>query len=395
MKTKTIAAAYLAAATILLLGLEVRWPIHSVAETPWLTKIQSTAAPAVAPPLAGVSEIKRLNNTFTELANSVSASVVSIYTKSGVKPELKNRRGPNTPQDDFELYFGIPLRQYPMPPRESLGSGFVINAKEGYIVTNSHVVRMNGKNADEIIVKFAGEENSKGHLAKVIGSDEITDVALIQLIEKREGLKELPLGDSGQSKVGEWVLAIGNPYGHTHTVTQGIVSAQGRSLDGARNEFLQTSASINPGNSGGPLINMDGEVIAINTAIDPRAQGIGFAIPINTAKRAIEQLATKGKVARAWMGIAIEDVTEDIAGYMKLKTPEGVLVREVMPNQPASSAGMEPYDVITKINGEPVKNVRDLYRTVEKLEIGQSANIEVLRANQAKSLKVRFQEQPT
>lgn len=395
MKTKTIAAAYFAAATLLLLGLEVRWPIHSVAETPWSTKVQSTLASPVAPPLTGVSEIKRLNTTFTELANSVSASVVSIYTKSGVKPALKNRRGPNTPQDDFELYFGIPLRQYPMPPRESLGSGFVINAKEGYIVTNSHVVRMNGKNADEIIVKFAGEENSKGHLAKVIGSDEITDVALIQLIEKREGLKEIPLGDSGQSKVGEWVLAIGNPYGHTHTVTQGIVSAQGRSLDGARNEFLQTSASINPGNSGGPLINMDGEVIAINTAIDPRAQGIGFAIPINTAKRAIEQLATKGKVARAWMGIAIEDVTEDIAGYMKLKTPEGVLVREVMPNQPASSAGMEPYDVITKINGEPVKNVRDLYRTVEKIEVGQSANIEVLRANQAKSLKVRFQEQPS
>jgi serine protease Do len=256
-------------------------------------------------------------------------------------------------------------------------------------------VRMNGKNADEIIVKFAGEEDSKGHLAKVIGSDEITDVALIQLIEKREGLKEIPLGDSAKSKVGEWVLAIGNPYGHTHTVTQGIVSAQGRSLDGARNEFLQTSASINPGNSGGPLINMDGEVIAINTAIDPRAQGIGFAIPINTAKRAIDQLASKGKVARAWMGIAIEDVSEDIAGYMKLKSPEGVLVREVMPNQPAASAGMEPYDVITKINGEPVKNVRDLYRTVEKLEVGQSANIEVLRANQSKSLKVRFMEQPS
>ena len=140
---------------------------------------------------------------------------------------------------------------------------------------------------------------------------------------------------------------------------------------------------------------MDGEVIAINTAIDPRAQGIGFAIPINTAKRAIEQLASKGKVARAWMGIAIEDVSEDIAGYMKLKNPEGVLVREVMPNQPAASAGMEPYDVITKINGEPVKNVRDLYRTVEKLEVGQSANIEVLRANQSKSLKVRFMEQPS
>jgi serine protease Do len=282
-----------------------------------------------------------------------------------------------------------------MPPRESLGSGFVINAKEGYIVTNSHVVRIGGKNADEIVVKFAGEENSKGHLAKVIGTDEISDVALIQLVDKRDGLKEIPLGDSSASKVGEWVLAVGNPYGHTHTVTQGIVSAQGRSLDGARNEFLQTSASINPGNSGGPLINMDGEVIGINTAIDPRAQGIGFAIPINTAKRAIDQLATKGKVARAWMGIAIEDVSEDIAGYMKLKNPEGVLVREVMPNQPADSAGMEPYDVITKINGEPVKNVRDLYRTVEKLEAGQSASVEVLRANQAKSLKVKFIEQPS
>ncbi len=396
---KQITAAALVAAAAIAMGVEVRLPGQAKADTPWLTKVAETSvakSAALPPPPAGVSEVKRMNETFSELAGGVSPSVVNIYTKIGMKPAFKKGM-PRSPHDELEQYFGFPFGsgRYPMPPRESLGSGFVINAKEGYIVTNSHVVRMAGKNADEILVKFAGEENGKGHLAKVIGADEVSDVALLQLVQKRDDLKAVPLGDSDKSKVGEWVLAVGNPYGHSHTVTQGIVSAQGRSLDGARNEFLQTSASINPGNSGGPLINMYGEVIGINTAIDPRAQGIGFAIPINVAKRAIDQLASKGKVVRAWMGIAIEDVNEDIAGYMKLKSPEGVLVREVMPNQPADAAGMEPYDVITKINGEPVKNVRDLYKSVEKLEAGQSASVEVLRSNQAKSLKVRLTEQPS
>jgi serine protease Do len=404
MKTKIMSAASLAAALFFIgMGVEVRWPAKAKADVPWITAAATTTVPSppsttAAVPPAGINEIKLMNQTFSDLATRVSSSVVSIYSKSGMQPKL--RKGmPGTPQDDFEMYFGFPFGgggQYPLPPRESLGSGFVINAQEGYIVTNSHVVRMAGKNADEIMVKFAGEdENQKGHQAKVIGADEVSDVALLQLVEKRSDLKAIPLGDSDNSKVGEWVLAVGNPYGHSHTVTQGIVSAQGRNLDGARNEFLQTSASINPGNSGGPLINMDGEVIGINTAIDPRAQGIGFAIPINVAKRSIDQLASKGKVARAWMGIAIEDVNEDIAGYMKLKNPEGVLVREVIPNQPAASAGMEPFDVITKINGETIKNTRDLYRQVEKLEVGQSASIEVLRSNQAKNLKVKLTEQPS
>lgn len=416
MKTKATTAALFAAALFFIgMGVEVRWPAKAKADVPWITKTLKAAesipnaipvaatvippsVPPQAPPPAGIQEIKLMNQTFSELASRVSESVVSISTKTGMTPKLR-KGGPRTPQDDFEQYFGFPFGgpgQFQMPPRESLGSGFVINAEEGYIVTNAHVVRMAGKDADEILIRFAGEdENGKGHQAKVIGADEISDVALLQLVEKRKDLKAIPLGDSASSKVGEWVLAVGNPYGHSHTVTQGIVSAQGRNLDGARNEFLQTSASINPGNSGGPLINMDGEVIGINSAIDPRAQGIGFAIPINVAKRSIDQLATKGKVVRAYMGIAIEDINEDIAGYMKLKNPEGVLVREVMPNQPAATAGMEPFDVITKINGTEIKNTRDLYRTVEKLEAGQSASIEVLRSNQAKNLKVKLVEQPT
>ncbi|NJL25189.1 MAG: trypsin-like serine protease [Calothrix sp. SM1_5_4] len=270
----------------------------------------------------------------------------------------------------------------------------MINSKEGYVVTNSHVVRMAGRNADEIMVKLNGEENSKGHPARIIGVDEVTDVALLKLDSPPPGLKQVPLGDSDKTKVGELVLAIGNPYGHTNSVTQGIVSALGRSLEGARAEFMQTSASINPGNSGGPLINMDGEVIGINTAIDPRAQGIGFAIPINGAKNVIEQLAAKGKVTRAWMGVVIQDVSEDIARYMRLKSSSGVLVKEVVKNQPADLAGVEVLDVITRIDGREVKNTRDLYRYIDQLEAGKTATLEVSRDNRTRTLQIRFGESP-
>lgn len=374
------------------LVLAISSPAYAV-DVPWFTRVSEPSPDVSREPQ--ISELKRLNTTFTDLAAQVSPAVVSIYTKSS----LRRSGVPGTPKgpgDAPELYFNHPFSQRPMalPPRESLGSGFVINAEEGYIVTNAHVIRTIGRDADEILVKFVGEERSKGHPARVLGVDEISDVALIQLTEKKPGLKAIPLGDSGQSKVGEWVLAVGNPYGHSHTVTQGIVSAMGRNLEGVRSDFLQTSASINPGNSGGPLINVDGEVIGINTAIDPRAQGIGFAIPINTAKKVIADLASKGRVARAWMGIAIEDVTDEVAGLMRLKETGGVLVREVMPNQAAAKAGMEPYDVITKINGEEVKTVHDLYRQVEKLQIGQTAKVEVLRGAQAKNLKVQMREQP-
>jgi serine protease Do len=280
------------------------------------------------------------------------------------------------------------------PPREALGSGFVINAEQGYIVTNAHVVRMAGHDADEIMIKLNGEENAKGHPAKIVGADEVSDVALLKLSQPVAGLKALTFGDSDKARVGEWVLAIGNPYGHSHSVTQGIVSALGRSLEGARTGFMQTSASINPGNSGGPLINVDGQVIGINSAIDPRAQLIGFAIPINEAKTVIQQLVEKGKVSRPWMGIAIQDVSEDVAGLMKLDKPEGVLVKEVMPGQPAAEAGLQAYDVIVKMNGQTVANSHDLFRNIDRLQSGATAEVEVLRDHRPKKVKVRLSEQP-
>jgi len=378
-----------------------KWPAGSVLTVASLLVFSGMhnalhAAPPAPQAPSAITEAKRLNEEFTTLAEKVSPAVVNIYSKSG--PRRAGRvppRGPRLPDDQFDFFFGNPFsRPLPGQPREALGSGFVINEKEGYIVTNSHVVRMAGRNADEIMVKFNAETNGKGHPAKVIGVDELTDVALLKLVTPRKDLKAVPLGDSDKARVGEWVMAIGNPYGHTNTVTQGIVSALGRSLEGVRSEFMQTSASINPGNSGGPLINMDGEVIAINTAIDPRAQGIGFAIPVNSAKKVIEQLIAKGHVSRAWMGIAIEDISDEVAGYMKLKAPEGVLVKEVMPNQPAAKAGMESYDVITKIEGQPIKTTRDLFRSVDKLSVGNAVDVEVLRNNEIKKLKVKLAEQP-
>lgn len=375
------------AALIAASGMEVQWPAKAGGE-PWVTKDSQAASLSV--------DAKKLNDEFTSLAERISPAVVNIYTKSGPRQAQKKGRPqlPQMPDEQFDFFFGNPFSQPFQAPREALGSGFVINDKEGYIVTNAHVVRMAGQNADEIMVKFNDEPNGKGHLAKVVGADELTDVALLKLVTPKKGMKAVPLGDSDKAKVGEWVMAIGNPYGHTNTVTQGIVSALGRSLEGVRSEFMQTSASINPGNSGGPLINMNGEVIAINTAIDPRAQGIGFAIPVNSAKKVIEQLVESGRVTRAWMGIAIEDVSEEVAGYMRLKNAEGVLVKDVMPNQPAHKAGMESYDVITKIEGKEIKNTRDLFRSIEKLDVGKAVNVEVLRANELKKLTVKLSEQP-
>lgn len=335
-------------------------------------------------------ELIQLNSTFAQLSEKLSPSVINIYTKSQTKPQIP-RRYPGLPQEDFDFFFEQPFG--PQREVQALGSGFIID-KEGYIVTNAHVVHMAGHNVDEVMVKFNGEENSKGHLAKIVGVDQATDVAVLKLVQKKDGLQPAKLGDSEKSRVGEWVLAIGNPYGHTHTVTQGIISAKGRSLEGTRTDFLQTSASINPGNSGGPLFNIAGEVVGINTAIDPRAQGIGFAIPINTAKHIISQLKDTGKVKRPWLGISIQNVTEELSGYLKMKDPSGVLVGEVAQGTPAEKAGIEPYDIITKIDGKNVKTTRELVQVIEQFPVGHKTKVEVLRNNKAKILEVILGEQP-
>ena len=389
-----LAGAVLVVGTCLATGAQFQWPSKSDATAAFSEK------PPVLKEVPTRPEVKALSQTFVSLAEQLSPTVVNIFTKQGPDPRRQQRFSLPTP-----LPFGDPDRDggdfsalpfnIPRMPVEALGSGFVINAEEGYIVTNAHVVRQAGRSVDEIMIKFIGEDHSKGHPAKIMGVDEVSDVALLKLSDKLPNLKAATFGDSGTSKVGEWVLAIGNPYGHTHTVTQGIISALGRNLDGARSDFLQTSASINPGNSGGPLFNMEGQVIGINSAIDPRAQNIGFAVPVNTVKDVVAQLVNGGKVHRAWLGVAIADIGAEAAGLLRLKENEGVLIREVMANAPAAKAGLEPYDVIRKFNGAEVRNTHDLYRSIDKLKAGSGAEVEVLRGGERKTVKITLGDQPT
>lgn len=342
------------------------------------------------------SDILRLNEMFTTLAEKSSPTVVNIYVKVKIASRKKFGQDPRgqTPEDLFRFFFGNPFeRPFEMPmPREAqaMGSGFVINS-DGYIVTNSHVIRNGDQVADEIMVKFIGGDRNKGYEAEVIGFDKATDVALLKLKNpKKELLNPAPLGDSDKLKVGHWVIAIGNPYGHSHTVTQGIVSALGRNVEDLRTEFIQTSASINLGNSGGPLINLNGEVIGINTAIDPRAQGIGFAIPINRAKSVIRQLIEKGKVVRGWMGVGIAEVTPQLAQYLKLPEQKGVLIQEVFPGEPADKAGIKVYDVVVKVNDREVNTPQELAILVGDIPVGDSVNLEVYRDGAKRSLKVKI-----
>lgn len=383
-----------------------QWPQQSHAQTPWIeAKQEVTTSDTSSSPTHtnnNYADAMKLNQTFIDLAEKLKPSVVNIYTTTTMTPQGRGLHPHGqVPDDLFDYFFGNPLgpqgrgRGFQAQPREarSLGSGFVIN-KDGYIITNSHVVRSAGRNADEIIVKFVGEDNGKGHLAEVVGVDELTDVALLKLKNPKDDIVATPLGDSDQAKTGEWVIAIGNPYGHTHTVTQGIVSALGRNIPGARAEFIQTSASINPGNSGGPLFNLKGEVIGINTAINPQAQNIGFAIPINTAKHIISQLIEHGEVQRGWIGVAIDEVTEEAAGYMKLPNREGVLVKEVFPGDPADRAGVKVYDVIKQIGDYPVKTTHDLFTAVDQLQIGEKTQVKIWRNGDLKTLTLKVGSPP-
>lgn len=392
-KAKQLSVSLLAGIALLgaLLGVpdvQLNWPQKSwAAEPKFWTTLDSNSNPT--PDI----DIANLNQAFTSLAKKISPAVVNIYTKTRMGDPFPWRRRFSMPDRDFDFFFNHPFGGRPYGDREAqaLGSGFVIN-KDGYIVTNAHVVRMAGRNADEIMVQFIGESLNSGHQAKIVGVDEVTDVALLKLEEKLPDLVPAPLGNSDRLQVGEWVVAIGNPYGHTHTFTEGVVSALGRSIEGLRTDFIQTSASINPGNSGGPLVNLAGEVVAINTAIDPRAQGIGFAIPINSAKEIITQLMTNGRVQRAWLGIGIHDAIENKNGS---RQSAGVIVREVVPRAPAAKAGIRPFDVITKINGQEVKSTKELTKEVEKLKVGQEADLEVWRNGKKKTVKVQIEELPS
>jgi Do/DeqQ family serine protease len=311
-------------------------------------------------------DILATQQAFSALVKQVTPSVVNISTIS--KKKLVQ------PLFQFSPFFNEQFdgNQPRFRRDNSLGSGFIIN-RDGYILTNDHVIR----DAEIIKVKLS---NDTVYTGTVVGVDSKTDIAVIK-IDSKEPLPVAVLGDSSKLQVGQWAIAIGNPFGLDRTVTVGVVSATGRSNMGIETyeDFIQTDASINPGNSGGPLLNIHGEVIGINTAIVASGQGIGFAIPINMAKNVVEQLISKGTVSRGWLGVSIQPVTEDIASSFGLKKAAGALVNEVVAKSPAAKAGLRQGDVIVAIDGTDIKEVAHLQRLVGELPVGKRVEVKVFR----------------
>ena len=330
------------------------------------------AAPVSRPPIA------RTLPDFVDLAAKLSPTVVNISTESQPEPASgetllpKDRPFDVPPEERFGLPGGV----------KSLGSGFIIN-KAGYILTNDHVV----ENADKIVVSLADGHN---YNAKLIGRDSKTDVALLK-IDATGALPAAPLGDSHNLRVGEWVMAIGNPFGFDHSVTAGIISAKTRFIPGSYNDYIQTDASINPGNSGGPLIDLQGAVIGVNSAIYTRtgsSMGIGFAIPINLVKEEIQELRTQGKVRRGWLGVYIQKVTPALSDSLGLEEPRGALVAQVLKNSPAMVAGLKRGDVIVAYDNQPIKDSQQLPLMVGETTVGRRVTVKFIRGHATRQVAV-------
>ncbi len=315
---------------------------------------------------------------FVDLAAKLSPTVVNISTESqggsGEPPASNEREFEIPPEERFGLPRGV----------KSLGSGFIIN-KNGYILTNDHVV----ENADKIKVTLT---DGRDYSARIIGRDSKTDVALLK-IDTGVPLPAAPLGDSSHLRVGQWVMAIGNPFGFDHSVTAGIVSAKTRFIPGSYNDYIQTDASINPGNSGGPLIDLSGSVIGVNSAIYTRtgsSMGIGFAIPINLVKEEIQALRTQGKVTRGWLGVYIQKVTPALADSLGLAQPQGALVADVLKDSPAMAAGIKRGDVIVSFNNQPIKESQELPLMVGETPVGRTVSLKIIRGRAARQVAVRI-----
>jgi serine protease Do len=323
---------------------------------------------------------------FTELYEKQGPAVVNISSTQTVHGGGQGMMPfPNVPEDDpfYEFFrrFAPPGGQGQQEYKsQSLGSGFIISA-DGYILTNAHVVN----DAEEVIVKLTDKREFK---AKIIGVDRRSDVSLLKI--DAAGLPKVTMGDPAQLKVGEWVVAIGSPFGLENTVTAGIVSAKGRALPQENYvPFIQTDVAINPGNSGGPLFNLAGEVIGVNSQIYSRTggfMGLSFAIPIDVALQVVDQLKTQGKVSRGWLGVQIQDVTRELAESFGMKKPQGALVAKILPKSPAEAAGLQIGDIIEEFNGREIESSAALPPMVGKTKIGESAKLKVLR--QGKSIEV-------
>lgn len=371
-------------------------------------------APAGTPGPTGVSLPATYNpaQSFAPLVEALQPAVVHVLVKQEVDmptlgmpdqmwehffgpfgwPGVPQPDGDDPDQDEdgqdphgrspFDPHQGLPDSY----TREGQGSGFLISA-DGYLLTNNHVI----EDATEVTVKLTDDTELD---AKVVGVDPRTDVALLK-VDARKDLPWVRLGRSDALKVGDWVVAIGNPFGLSHTVTAGIVSAKGRVIGaGPYDDFIQTDASINPGNSGGPLFDLAGNVVGINTAISARGQGIGFAVPIDMVTGILEELKSTGRVARGWIGVALQPIDADLASGLGLQEPSGALVREVYPDTPGAKAGLVAGDVIVSLDGQPVKDQDALVREVGNRRPGTTATLGILRAGKARDLKLTLEERP-
>ena len=336
--------------------------------------------------------VQMVPQNFSALADTVSPAVVHIRVEKTVKgdgPAFQQfNQNPFGGNEQFKDFFGRNFGKQRQPEfkQPGQGSGFIID-KSGYIVTNNHVI--DGADTIKVILRDDAEYN-----AEIIGRDPVTDIALIK-VDAKDNLPTVPMGSSDNLKVGEWVAAIGSPFGLEHTVTAGIVSAKGRVIgSGPYDDFIQTDASINPGNSGGPLINMRGEIVGINTMIIAGGSGIGFAIPIDLAKDIVAQLKTSGEVTRGWLGVTIQDLKGDLADYYGVKDKNGVLVASVVPGDPADQAGIQPKDIITEVDGKKVTTSRDLTNLAAKLGVGDTSKVTIWRDGRQKTLDLKVGKRP-
>src|SRR5882724_3364102 len=355
---------------------------------------RGVAAPTPGSPQAatGLALAEALQQSFVGVAEHVRPAVVHL----GTIQRAKSRRGPNLPQGNDDPFFRDFFNQFfgsEGPDsrsefrRPGLGSGVIID-KRGLVLTNFHVV----KGADEILIRLSDKREYRG---QILGTDPKTDLAVVKFQPDHE-VTVASLGNSDVLRVGEWAIAIGNPFGLDQTVTVGVISATGRSDVGIATyeNFIQTDASINPGNSGGPLVNLRGQVIGINTAIVATGQGIGFAIPANMVKRVTSQLIDRGKVTRGWIGVAMEPLTTELAQALGLHDTQGAVVARVYPGGSAAIAGLVQNDVIVTFDGTPVEDYHHLQRLSADAEVGKTVKLGIVRSRERRTLELRIAEAP-
>ena len=322
--------------------------------------------------ISSIVNSKEIPSSFADLAEKLMPSVVNISTTTTITTQSNNFPFQFPPGSPFkDMFEGAPTERQ----TSALGSGFIIN-KEGLVITNNHVI----KGADDIFVKVNGDKDYK---AKLIGADPLSDIAVLQ-IESQDEFKPVKFGNSDKARIGDWVIAIGNPFGLGGTVTSGIISARNRSIGLTRYEdYIQTDASINQGNSGGPLFNLDGDVIGINTAIlgQSGSIGIGFSIPSNSADKVIKQLIEFGETKRGWLGVRIQIVTDEIADSLKLNKARGALVASVAKGSPSDKGGIKDGDVILEFDGKKINEMKELPKIVAETEVGKTVNVKVWRNN--------------